>query len=426
MEACPAYALRALELLEDGGYEAWVVGGWVRDALRGLPGHDVDVTTAAPWRETERVLRAAGVTVHETGTRHGTVTAVIDGRPVEITTYRVEGAYTDHRHPDEVRFVSDVREDLARRDFTINAMAWHPERGLLDPFGGERDLARGVIRAVGEPRRRFGEDALRVLRAVRFACRMGFSVESATQEALVACAPELVDIAQERIGQELDGIARSGHAGWALAREPEVMRAAVPELGDAEAMGRAAATCRLAEAYSGGVAPRTLRWAAMLSEVPDGGRAVDRILRRVAIPLEVARPVSALVRLRDARLEPTRPGVRRLLGKLAGAAPDREPALAFQLLDLQRAASLARGELSSLPALDACGAVLRGELAAGPVFKLSQLAVGGGDLIRELGMAPGPQIGRTLSRLLDAVVAGEAPNERAALLELARTSPSGS
>ena len=169
----PDCARRVVGALEAAGHEAWVVGGWVRDALLGRPGHDVDVTTSAPWQETARVLRAAGIEVHETGTAHGTVTAVVGGEPVETTTYRVEGAYSDFRHPDEVRFVTDVREDLARRDFTVNAMAFHPKRGLLDPFGGRRDLAARVIRAVGEPRRRFGEDALRVLRAVRFACRLG-------------------------------------------------------------------------------------------------------------------------------------------------------------------------------------------------------------------------------------------------------------
>ena len=179
----PAYARRVLGALEGAGYEAWVVGGWVRDALLGRPGHDVDVTTSAPWQETARVLRAAGMAVHETGTDHGTVTAVVDGRPVETTTYRVEGRYSDRRHPDEVRFVTDVREDLARRDFTVNAMAFHPDRGLLDPFGGEKDLVARVIRAVGEPRRRFEEDALRVLRAVRFACRLDATIEPATQAA---------------------------------------------------------------------------------------------------------------------------------------------------------------------------------------------------------------------------------------------------
>ncbi len=226
----PGYARTVLVALEAAGFEAWVVGGWVRDALLGRPGHDVDVTTSAPWQETARVLRAAGAAVHETGTAHGTVTAVLGGRPVEVTTYRVEGRYSDRRHPDEVRFVTDVREDLARRDFTVNALAFHPARGLLDPFDGEKDLASHVIRAVGEPKRRFAEDALRVLRAVRFACRLRARIDSATQAALVACAPGLAEIASERIGQELSGILATGRVAWALRHEFAVLAAAVPEL----------------------------------------------------------------------------------------------------------------------------------------------------------------------------------------------------
>ena len=129
----PSYALRVITALETAGFESWAVGGWVRDALLGRAGHDVDITTSATWRQSAEVLRAAGICVHETGIAHGTVTALCEGKPVEVTTYRVEGSYSDLRHPDKVRFVRDVRDDLARRDFTINAIAYHPLRGLLDP-----------------------------------------------------------------------------------------------------------------------------------------------------------------------------------------------------------------------------------------------------------------------------------------------------
>lgn len=278
----PDYGLRVLHALEDAGFEAWVVGGWVRDALLGAPMHDIDVTTSAPWQETERVLRAAGIEVHETGTAHGTVTAVIDGQPVEVTTYRVEGTYSDRRHPDEVRYVRDVREDLARRDFTVNAMAYHPDRGLLDLFGGREDLARSVVRAVGDPYRRFEEDALRVLRAVRFACRLGFEVEPRTQAALVACAPELDDIARERVGQEMNGVVASGRVSWALRNEFDVLARAVPALMPMRGLNQrspyhaydllehTARVCAGVEAFAGGVPTQALRWAALLHEI---GRA---------------------------------------------------------------------------------------------------------------------------------------------------------
>ena len=274
----PDYGLRVLHALEDAGFEAWVVGGWVRDALLGAPMHDIDVTTSAPWQETERVLRAAGIEVHETGTAHGTVTAVIDGQPVEVTTYRVEGTYSDRRHPDEVRYVRDVREDLARRDFTVNAMAYHPDRGLLDLFGGREDLARSVVRAVGDPYRRFEEDALRVLRAVRFACRLGFEVEPRTQAALVACAPELDDIARERVGQEMNGVVASGRVSWALRNEFDVLARAVPALMPMRGLNQrspyhaydllehTARVCAGVEAFAGGVPTQALRWAALLHD----------------------------------------------------------------------------------------------------------------------------------------------------------------
>ena len=182
----PEFGRKVIRALEGAGFEAWAVGGWVRDALLDAPSHDVDVTTSARWQDAEKILASRGYAVHRTGVAHGTITAVVEGEPVEVTTYRVEGDYTDHRHPDEVRFVDDIRLDLARRDFTVNAIAYHPRRGILDPFDGRGDLGRGLIRAVGDPRRRFEEDALRVLRAVRFACRLGFDIEPGTQRALTA------------------------------------------------------------------------------------------------------------------------------------------------------------------------------------------------------------------------------------------------
>lgn len=448
--ACPAYALRVVRALESAGWEAWVVGGWVRDALRGVRGHDVDVTTSAPWREAERVLRAAGIEVHETGTRHGTVTAVVDGRPVETTTYRVEGSYTDHRHPDEVRFVTDVREDLARRDFTMNAMAWHPDRGLLDPFGGADDLLARTVRAVGDPARRFDEDALRVLRAVRFAARMGFSIEPATQRALVASAGGLAGIAQERIGQELDGIVRSGRAGWALLEEPEVMCAAVPELQDSwgfdqnspfhvyDVLEHTAHVCRACEAFTAGLASPQLRWAALLHDVAKpatysedvtgrghffghpkaGARMSAQILRRLAIPGEVAVPATLLVRYHDHVVLPTRRSMLRTLQKFTHSCPGREVPLTYDLLDLKRADAVSKSPRVAGYAheLDEMGVVLRRALASGAAFKVSQLKVDGADVMRLRGIPAGPGVGMVLESLVTCVVDGDVPNEREAQL----------
>ena len=165
----PEYVLSVLDALERAGYEAWAVGGCVRDALLGLRPHDWDVCTAATPGEMRRAL--TGFRMLDTGEKHGTLTAMVHGAPIEITTFRADGAYTDHRHPDGVSFVRGLREDLARRDFTVNAIACHPERGVADYFGGQEDLRAGLIRCVGDAHERFNEDGLRILRALRFGAR---------------------------------------------------------------------------------------------------------------------------------------------------------------------------------------------------------------------------------------------------------------
>ncbi|MDP9860050.1 tRNA nucleotidyltransferase (CCA-adding enzyme) [Olsenella profusa DSM 13989] len=451
----PPAARRVLCVLEAAGFEAWVVGGWVRDALRGDTAHDVDVTASAPWQETARVARSAGLVVHETGCAHGTVTVVADGMPIEVTTFRQEGAYSDHRHPDSVSFVDDVRLDLARRDFTINAMAFHPERGLLDPFGGRADLARGVIRAVGEPALRFGEDALRVLRAVRFACRLGFVVEPATQRALEVAAPELAHVARERIGQELDGIVSSGRAGWALEHETAVLVAALPELESCvgfdqrspyhafDVLTHTAHVCAAVEEFTCGLASRELRWAALLHDIakpetftldakgrghfyghPRVGAQVARgVLRRMALSSEVVDPVVALVRRHDHVTTARRSLLRRLLMLLDRACPGRAAELAFEVIDLKRADAVSKAPAAAGYAveLDRVTRALRRELASGGCYRVRDLAVGGADVIGELGLAPGPAVGDVLAGLLEAVIGDEVPNDRGALLAYAHT-----
>lgn len=449
-----AGALQVIEALEEAGYEAWVVGGWVRDALRGLPGHDVDVTTDAPWRESARILRAAGCEVLETGVAHGTITALAVGEPIEVTTYRVEGTYSDHRHPDEVRFVSDVREDLARRDLTINAMAWHPVRGLLDPFGGHEDLSRGVIRAVGDPWRRFEEDVLRILRAVRFSLRLGFVIEKNTQEALVGRVDGLKHVASERIGKEIDAIVRMGKAGRALLDQPEVMCAIIPELAVARGFNQhsvyhvydvyehIAHVCCAVQAFTAGMATPALQWAAFLHDVAkpatysedveghghffghpiEGARMAESIMRRLAIPSDVTSAACALIRWHDERMPATLASVRKMLERLSSVCPGRETQLCFELFNLRRADAVSKCDSAAswASALDDYSALLRAEVARGPVFSVRQLAIHGGDVIRKCGVVPGPAVGMQLEMALRAVMADELPNERAVLLEWLR------
>ena len=447
----PSFALDVLNVLEEHGFEAWIVGGWVRDALINLPSHDVDITTSARWEQSAKVMRDAGFVVQETGTKHGTITVISGGHAVEVTTFRVDGNYSDHRHPDEVRFVESVEEDLGRRDFTVNAMAYHPERGLLDPFGGRQDLQDKLIRAVGDPAKRFAEDALRVMRAVRFACRMGFEVESATHEALVEAAPGLADVAQERIGKELNGIVASGRAGWALRHETDVMCAAVPEFvpmrgfdqrstwHSYDVMEHTARVCNAVEAFTAGVAPLELRWAALLHDVgkpacfvlDDRGRGhfyghpvagaemAEWMMQRMGLPGPLIEGAVALVRYHDHVVRPTARSMRRTLAVMEEAVPGRALQLSYELMDIKRADAVSKQLKCASYAidLDQMDAILREEQRGDMVLRVTDLAISGKDVIDFMGIEPGPMVGMVLSRLLAAVVDNEVENTREALFD---------
>ena len=224
----PIHVAGLLDRLKQSGFSAYVVGGCVRDSLLGLTPHDWDICTSALPDQMQAVF--SGLHTVETGLKHGTLTVVVEHVPYEVTTYRVDGDYTDHRHPDSVRFVDNLTQDLARRDFTVNAMAWSPDIGLADPFGGQQDLAAGLIRCVGEPSQRFEEDALRVLRAMRFASVYGFAIEPATASALRVKAPDLKLVAGERIREELLKLLCGKAAGRVLREYPEVLAEIVPEI----------------------------------------------------------------------------------------------------------------------------------------------------------------------------------------------------
>ena len=214
--------------LEEAGFSAYAVGGCVRDSLLGRTPNDWDLCTSARPEEMLQVFRAEHVVL--TGLKHGTLTVVLNHVPYEITTFRTEGTYTDHRHPDSVTFVGDVSGDLARRDFTINAMAFSPRTGVVDLFGGAGDLSARIVRCVGEPRERFGEDALRILRALRFASAFDFSIEPETARALHALAPTLKEIAAERIREELLKLLCGPGAGRILREYPDVLSVLIPEI----------------------------------------------------------------------------------------------------------------------------------------------------------------------------------------------------
>ena len=224
----PAPVSDLLGRLTRAGFSAYVVGGCVRDSLLGLEPHDWDICTSALPDQMQEVFRDDRTV--DTGLKHGTLMVIVDHEPYEVTTFRVDGDYTDHRHPDSVVFVDDLTKDLARRDFTVNAMAWSPDAGLQDPFAGQQDLSANLIRCVGKPEQRFEEDALRVLRALRFASVYDFAIEPDTASAIRKKAPDLKLVAGERIREELLKLLCGKAAGRILREYPEVLAEIIPEI----------------------------------------------------------------------------------------------------------------------------------------------------------------------------------------------------
>ena len=436
MDPIPCEVDTALRRLTAAGFEAYLVGGCVRDALLGRPCSDYDVATSALPAEVEAVF--AGEKLIETGLRHGTVTVLLAGRPVEITTFRVDGDYADARHPDAVAFTRSLTEDLARRDFTVNAMACGRDGALVDPFGGRRDLAARVIRCVGDPAARFGEDALRILRALRFSAALDFTIEPATAAALRAQADRLAAVSAERVREELTKLLCGVGAHRIVAQFADVLGAVLPELlplrgFDQRSPYHALDALEHTAAVVAAVPPEpALRWAALLHDIakpetfsvgPDGighfyGHAArsaelaDAIARRLRFSNTLRERVVLLVREHGRQIEPTRPAVRRALAKLP-------PDAFFQLLELMRADAAghsAAGRARRVPT-EEFRAVAEELLRERACFSLRDLAVTGSDLLAA-GCPPGPPVGAALSSLLGAVLDERVPNEKSALLAL--------
>ena len=406
--ALPGQVLWALKRLEDNGFAAFVVGGCVRDWTLGKLPHDYDICTAASPEEMKRLI--ADARTIETGIRHGTLTVVREGMPLEITTFRLDGEYLDGRHPASVRFTSRVEEDLSRRDFTINAMAYAPGCGVVDPFGGRQDCQSGVVRCVGEPERRFHEDALRILRALRFSARLGFAIEEKTARALRKGRDQLRQISRERVAAELTGLLMGQDAGRVIGTFPEVMETAVEDLAPLITGENWAVTLRRVDA-----APpeEILRWAALLEDAGQDGEDSESVARKVMRELKMsARMTDAVAQLVSWAHTPLqRENLRELMMHIG---PERLK----QLILLWRADREARGENADRTAEEWTAAVE--EMTRQNVcYTLPQLAVNGRDM-RAIGLR-GEQIGRMLEALLLKVVRGEIPNDREKLLEEART-----
>ena len=427
-------AAALLDTLHAAGYAAYAVGGCVRDSLLGRTAHDWDLCTSAL---PQQVMELFGTEqCIPTGLQHGTVTIKYGGQLYETTTFRTEGSYTDGRHPDEVQFVPDVREDLARRDFTINAMAYNEAEGLVDPFGGQKDLQNGLLRAVGEPQQRFTEDALRILRLYRFAARFGFALDAATARAARQLAPHLDCISAERIQEELAKLLAAPQPGAYL--EPAVLAVVLPELTPAALE----AAKQVVDACPAGEENLPVRWAALLGAL--GETATRRVLKRLRCSNACIEETAVLVREvagqgvcrsfsedRPLGWDPAAAGSRAGDGmarfvseEKASAHPGdihiRQLLGQYGLCTVERLCALCAAlRPQAAPACALAAQRARQLEADGVCCRVRQLAVNGRDLMAA-GIPSGPALRRVLEALLDGVIRAEYPNEKPALLAAAQ------
>ena len=398
-------AAALLDALHTAGYAAYAVGGCVRDSLLGRTAHDWDLCTSALPQQVMELFGAEQCI--PTGLQHGTVTIKYGGQLYETTTFRTEGSYTDGRHPDEVQFVPDVREDLARRDFTINAMAYNEAEGLVDPFGGQKDLQNGLLRAVGEPQQRFTEDALRILRLYRFAARFGFALDAATARAARQLAPHLDCISAERIQEELAKLLAAPQPGAYL--EPAVLAVVLPELTPAALE----AAKPVVDACPAGEENLPVRWAALLGAL--GEADTRRVLKRLRCSNACIEETAVLVREtagqgvseEKASAHPGDIHIRQLLGRYGLCTVERLCALCAAL------------HPQAAPTCALAAQRARQLEADGVCCRVSQLAVNGRDLMAA-GIPAGPALRRVLETLLDGVIRAEYPNEKPVLLAAAQ------
>ncbi|WP_040196120.1 CCA tRNA nucleotidyltransferase [Candidatus Soleaferrea massiliensis] len=435
----PEEVRTALGCLRGNHHQAYVVGGCVRDLLLGRTPGDWDITTSAQPHEMKRCF--ADYPVSETGLRHGTLTVVIGSMPLEITTFRIDGSYTDHRRPDSVRFTASLREDLGRRDFTVNAMAYSEETGLQDFFGGTEDLKRGILRCVGEPRLRLSEDALRILRAVRFASVLGFRLHPETETAVHHLKKLLAGIAPERISKELDKLLLGDDAPQVIEAYADVLSVFLPELRTLAGLEQHHPyhdlDALVHTAKSVGAAPkdRVIRLVMLFHDIAKpacytvddqgtghfynhaalGAEMAASILKRLRYDRKTSDRVVRLVRYHDVRIPCDTRAVRRWLNRLR--EEDFRALLAVRRADiLAQAPSCQRERLAALSKLEL---LLQEVLERQLCFSLQDLSIGGGELI-DAGMKPGPEIGKVLQGLLALVLAEQLPNEPAALLAAAK------
>ena len=422
----PAQVLFCMEKLKSAGFSVYAVGGCVRDSLLGLTPHDYDLCTNATPEQLQEVFRELPLVLN--GTKHGTVGVIIDHQNYEITTFRTEGGYTDSRHPDWVRFVDEIEEDLARRDFTVNAMAYSPERGYVDPWGGAADLKNHILRTVGNPEQRFREDALRILRGVRFAIRFGLEPEAQTLQTMQNLAPTMSGLSEERVFDELTKILLGANAADIL-RFATVLTEALPELKPCVGFDqRTPYHVHDIYTHTAHVVERVardpvMRWTAILHDigkppcftVDENGQGhfyghasvsaqmAEEALRRLKAPTALREQVVTLIKLHMNPLYPDRKMQTRLLSKHGWDTVEK-------LLQLQKSDYGAK-----VPDYSPAEAFLEQLRQEDTCLHIRDLAIDGHDLMA-LGITPGPKMGAILKELLTLVQDQQLPNEKTELL----------
>ena len=424
----------ALELLHKAGYEAYLVGGCVRDLIMKIPAHDYDITTNATPEEMKKVF--FGYTTIETGIKHGTITFLYNKEPIEITTYRIEGEYKDNRHPETVEFTTKLENDLSRRDFTMNALVYNENEGIIDLFGGQKDIASKTIRAIGVAENRFKEDALRILRAMRFSSQLGFEIEEETKKAMVKCAPLLHNISAERISQELNKLLIGKNVKNVILDCYEILGELLPEIKKMHGFDQ----CNKYHIYN--VLEHTaisvesvdpvahLRLAMLLHDTGKvytftrDENGTGHFYGHNKVSSEIARDflnkykydnftkerVVQLVKIHDTPIEMDRIFIKKRLNRLGKDA-------FFDLLKVKRADNLAQNpKYFWLDKLNEMENIAR-EIVEENEFTLSSLKIDGNDLIT-LGIK-GKKIGEVLNLLLNEVIEEKIPNERETLLKRA-------
>lgn len=432
----PEKVHKIIDTLEEAGFEAYAVGGCVRDSILGREPDDWDITTSAKPEETKRLFPR---TV-DTGIKHGTVTVLLGGEGFEVTTYRIDGTYEDGRHPNEVTFTANLKEDLLRRDFTINAMAYNDRSGLVDLYGGLADIKKRMIRCVGDARERFGEDALRMLRAVRFSAQLGYRIDGATGEAIRALAPNLQKISAERIQAELVKLVTSPHPDYLRnAYELGITAQILPEFDLCmETPQRHRHHCydvgeHILHSMLGVEADKVLRLGMLFHDIgkpqtltidPDGtthnkrhpfeGEKITRkVMRRLKFDNDTTDKVTKLVLYHDYDIAPTEAGVRRAVNRIG---EDIFPMIfTVRRADIAAQSDYMREE--KLAKVAYIEQLYREVLSHKDAVTLKDLAISGSDLIAE-GMPPGRQIGETLSALLERVLDDPSLNTREILIKL--------